>query len=72
MDMSDLTILCNGCGEAMRKFGEWPVVFPVPEESETKGSRNVRQAYAYACKTCKIPAPMYDKGIPVRVSILKE
>lgn len=71
-DMSRLIIICNGCGEPMRELGEWPVVFPKPEEDTTKGSRNVQQAYCYSCKTCKTPCATYAKGIPLKVSILRE
>lgn len=72
MDMNLLKIVCNGCGELMREFGEWPVVFPKVEPSETKGAYNVQQAFRYACRTCKTPHSAYEKGIPVMVSILKE
>lgn len=62
-----LTIICNGCGEAMMECGLWPSQFP----KDDNGFRNVQQATRYSCKTCRTPHEKYDKGLPVMVAILE-
>lgn len=57
-------IICGGCGEVMRFMGEWPIQSP----REDKFS-NMIQAYRWACKTCRIKSPNYDKGYCVTFGI---
>jgi len=64
-----LTILCNGCGNAMRDLGEWPVIWPKTEGGI--GHKNVQQASRYACQTCKIPTDDFAGGLPVMATIIE-
>lgn len=66
----DLIVLCNGCGEPMRDFGEWPVCFPKPTGDKEGTTMNVQQVIRYGCRTCRTPHEGYAKGIQVMVSIL--
>ena len=63
---SGLIVVCNGCGEAMRDMGEWPIMFP----KEEKPNKNSQQAARYACRTCRIPHPTFAPGVPVQISIV--
>lgn len=67
-------VLCNGCGNAMRYMGEWPIVYPKfsNEEQENFKHDNTHQALRWTCKTCRTPHPTYEHGIPVMVNLLPD
>lgn len=70
MKSSELVVLCNGCGNRMKFFGEWPIVFPKYDEGK-EATHNVQQCWRWSCEKCTIKHPTFDHGVAMMFNVIK-